>query len=153
VETTSPAKFPLRFRVPAWSRQMAFRVNGTELGIAPEPGWTTVERKWQTGDVIELTIPLRFRLVAIDSWHPDRVAVVRGPVVYAQQIPHKNVVHLPPDNDALNDWFIPTDDPTVFRFKGQIEASQRDDFMPFYRFAELERYRLYHDPGMRTDLW
>jgi DUF1680 family protein len=132
---------------------MAFSVNGTELGLAPLPGWTTVERNWRTGDVIEITIPLRFRLEPIDGWHAERVAVVRGPVVYAQQIPHKNVVRLPPDNDALNDWFIATDDPTVFRFKGQVEASQRDDFMPFYRFAELERYRLYHDPGMRTDLW
>ena len=153
VETTSPVKFPLRFRVPAWSRNMAFSVNDSELGVAPGPGWTTIERKWQTGDVIALTIPLRFRLVPIDNWHPERVAVVRGPVVYAQQIPHKNVTRLPPDSDALNDWFIPTEDPTVFRFQGQIEASQRDDFMPFYRFAELERYRLYHDPALRTDLW
>ena len=30
--------------------------------------------------------------------------------------------------------------PTVFRLKGQIEASQRDDFMPFYQFAKLARY-------------
>ena len=53
------------------------------------------------------------------------------------------------DEDILHG----TDNPTVFRFKGQVEASQRDDFMPFYQFAELERYRMYFDPSMRTDLW
>jgi hypothetical protein len=42
---------------------------------------------------------------------------------------------------------------STFRFKGQVEASQRDDFQPLYQFAELERYRMYFDPSMRTDLW
>jgi len=41
----------------------------------------------------------------------------------------------------------------VFRFKGHIEASQRDDFLPFYQFAEQERYRMCFDPSLRTDLW
>jgi hypothetical protein len=40
----------------------------------------------------------------------------------------------------------------VFRFQGQIEASQRDDFMPFYRFAELEPVPAYHDPGTHGPL-
>jgi hypothetical protein len=74
-------------------------------------------------------------------------------VVYAQMQPHKNAVLPPPDDDALNDWFIPTDDPVVFAFKGQVPASQRDDFMPYYRFEELARYRMYFDPSTRTDLW
>ncbi|NJD10304.1 MAG: hypothetical protein FIB01_07615 [Gemmatimonadetes bacterium] len=154
LDPAAPATFALRFRVPAWARDVSCRVNGSATEVAAKPGeWASLAREWRKGDIVELTIPLRFRRVPIDEWHPNRVAVVRGPVVYAQQIPHKNVVRIPPDDDALNDFFIAGNDPTVFRFKGQIEASQRDDFMPFYRFAELERYRLYHDPAMRTDLW
>jgi hypothetical protein len=154
VETPRPQRFPLQLRAPAWASGVSVSVNGSSSGAQVRPGeWINVSREWRDGDTVELVIPLRFRRQPIDEWHPDRVAIVRGPVVYAQQIPHKNVVRIPPDHDALNDWFIATDDPTVFRFKGQVEASQRDDWVPFYRFGELERYRLYHDPAMRTDLW
>jgi uncharacterized protein len=154
VQVAAPTRFALRLRVPAWSNGFAARVNGATVDLVARPGdWASLAREWHDGDRVTLTIPLRFRRVPIDRWHPNRVAIVRGPVVYAQQIPHKNVVRIPPDDAALNDWLIPTDRPTVFRFKGQIEASQRDDFLPFYQFEELERYRMYFDPSMRTDLW
>ena len=150
----APARFTLKLRVPAWAPGAGVKVNDAAVQAPVRPGqWAAIEREWRDGDRVTLTIPLRFRRAPIDKWHPNRVAIVRGPVVYAQQIPHKNVVRIPPDDDALNDWLIPTDRPTVFRFKGQIEASQRDDFLPFYQFAELERYRMYFDPSMRTDLW
>jgi len=154
IQSSMPVGFPLRLRVPGWASGVTVKVNGVAAASQAVAGnWTSIEREWRDGDRVVLTIPLRFRRVPIDKWHPNRVAIVRGPVVYAQQIPHKNVVPIPPDDAALNDWLIPTDNPIVFRFKGQVEASQRDDFQPFYRFAELERYRMYFDPSMRTDLW
>ena len=154
IATESPTRFTLGMRVPAWSRGVSLRVNGVAHEALAAPGtWLTVEREWRSGDRVELTIPLRFRRVPIDRWHPDRVAIVRGPAVYAQQIPHKLLVHPPRDDEALNDWLLPTDRPGVFRFRGQVEASQRDDFKPFYDFAEMERYRLYTDPVLRADLW
>lgn len=154
IQTSTPVGFALRLRVPGWSSGVAVTVNGVAAASQAVAGnWTSIEREWRDGDRVVLTIPLRFRRVPIDKWHPNRIAIVRGPVVYAQQVPHKNVVPIPPDDAALNDWLIPTDNPIVFRFKGQVEASQRDDFQPFYRFAELERYRMYFDPSMRTNLW
>jgi len=154
IATGAPARFTLKLRVPGWSSGVTARVNGASVDVAARAGqWLAIKREWRDGDRVELTIPLRFRRVPIDQWHPQRVAIARGPVVYTQQVPHKNVVRIPPDDDALNDWFIATDKPTVFRFKGQIEASQRDDFLPFYEFAELERYSMYFDPGLRADLW
>lgn len=154
IETAVPARFKLKLRVPGWSKGVTIQVNGASVDVAARAGdWAVIEREWRNGDRVDLTIPLGFRRVPIDQWHPNRVAIVRGPVVYAQQVPHKNVVRIPADDAALNDWLIPTDLPTVFRFKGQVEASQRDDFLPFYQFAELERYRMYFDPALRTDLW
>lgn len=149
-----PARFTLAMRVPTWSEGVTVRVNGEAVPGPAAPGtWATLEREWRGGDRVELTIPLRFRCVPIDRWHPDRVAIARGPAVYAQEIPHKLLVHPPRDEEALNDWFIPTDRPGVFQFRGQVEASQRDDFKPFYAFAEMERYRLYTDSALRADLW
>ena len=154
IDTDAPTRFTLKLRIPSWSTGVGIKVNGAATNVPIKAGeWAALEREWHGGDRVELTIPLRFRRVPIDRQHPDRVAIARGPVVYAQQIPHKNVVRIPPDEAALNAWFVPTDKPTVFGFKGQVEASQRDDFQPFYQFEELERYRLYHDPSMRTDLW
>jgi DUF1680 family protein len=154
LDTESPTRFTLGMRVPAWSEGVSLRLNGENVDAPTTPGsWLTLEREWRGGDRLEMTIPLRFRRVPIDRWHPDRVAIVRGPAVYAQQIPHKLLVHPPKDDEALNDWLLPTDRPGLFRFRGQVEASQRDDFKPFYAFAEMERYRLYTDSELRTDLW
>jgi uncharacterized protein len=154
IGTSAPVRFPLHLRIPGWSSGVTLTVNGTAASVPVRPGeWATIQREWSDGDHVRLTLPLRWRRVPIDRWHPDRIAIVRGPVVYAQMQPHKNAVLPPPDDDALNDWFIPTDDPVVFAFKGQVPASQRDDFMPYYRFEELARYRMYFDPSTRTDLW
>ncbi len=35
----------------------------------------------------------------------------------------------------------------------QEEASQTDNFRPFYSFVEMERYRMYTHPELRSDLW
>lgn len=154
VETTQPVNFTLKLRVPGWSKNVLFKVNGNPVNVETSPGqWASIRRNWQKDDRLEMTIPLRFHRVPIDRWHPDRVAIVRGPVVYAQQIVHKHLVSIPSDDDALNEWMVATDNPTVFRYTGQEQSSQRDDFMPFYRFEEMQSYRMYSDPSLRNVLW
>ncbi|MBW8016629.1 MAG: hypothetical protein FVQ82_10605 [Planctomycetes bacterium] len=154
LDMPAPFVFSLKFRVPAWSKNVSFKINGSVANVTVKPGnWATIKRQWRSGDQIQMTIPLTFRRSPIDKWHPNRIAIVRGPVVYAQQIVHKNLVSIPPDDDALNKWMVPTDNPAVFQYAGQEQSSQRDDFMPFYRFGEMERYRMYFDSSMRNILW
>ena len=154
LEMAQPVNFTLKLRVPGWSEGVSFKVNRNTVKVQARPGqWVSIRRDWQGGDRIEMTIPLRFRRAPIDRWHPDRVAIVRGPVIYAQQVVHKHLVSIPPDDEALNEWMVPTEDPTVFRYSGQEQSSQRDDFIPFYQFAEMQSYRMYFDPAMRNVLW
>jgi DUF1680 family protein len=154
LDMAQPANFTLKLRMPGWSKGVLFKVNGESVNVQAQPGqWASIHRKWQGGDLVEMTIPLHFRRVLIDHWHPNRVAIVRGPVVYAQQVVHKHLVSIPTDNEALNEWMVATDDPAVFRYAGQEQSSQRDDFMPFYQFAEMQSYRMYFDPAMRNILW
>jgi hypothetical protein len=154
LEMSQPANFTLRLRVPGWSSGVSFKVNGNAVNVAARPGeWASIRREWQGGDRIEMTIPLRFRRAPIDRQHPDRVAIIRGPVVYAQQVVHKHLVRLPKTDETLNEWLVATKDPTVFQYAGQEQSSQRDDFMPLYRFAEMETYRMYFDPALRNVLW
>ena len=40
-----------------------------------------MQRKWKTGDRIELELPLPMRLEAIDPRHSETVALVSGPLV------------------------------------------------------------------------
>ena len=77
-----PATFALKLRVPGWSNGLAVRVNGQLQTAGAIPGqWSTISREWKQGDTVEVTIPLRFRRVPIDEQHPNRVAIVRGPLV------------------------------------------------------------------------
>lgn len=154
LDMTQPVSFTLHLRVPGWGEGVSFKVNGAALDLRARPGrWASIRREWRNGDLVEMTLPLRFGRAPIDRWHPNRVAIVRGPVVYAQQIVHKHLVSIPPNDEALNEWMVATSDPAIFRYTGQEQSSQRDDFMPFYRFTEMQSYRMYFDPALRNVLW
>jgi uncharacterized protein len=38
-------------------------------------------REWRTGDRVEVELPLKMRLEAVDRQHPDTVALLTGPLV------------------------------------------------------------------------
>ena len=67
-----PTTFALRFRVPGWCAEMSITVNGNVAVIHPAPGaWARIE-------------PMALRTLPADRQHPDRVAILYGPVVLAQ---------------------------------------------------------------------
>jgi Beta-L-arabinofuranosidase, GH127 len=57
-------------------------VNG-KRGSAPiVPGtFASIEREWRSADRVELDLPLRHRLQAVDAEHPNIVALSSGPLV------------------------------------------------------------------------
>lgn len=76
----------IRLRIPAWAAGATLAVNGARQPQAPEPGgYAALQHAWSVGDVIELDLPMRPRLLQA---HPlveearNQVAVQRGPVVY-----------------------------------------------------------------------
>jgi DUF1680 family protein len=150
-----PATFALKLRVPAWSTGMTIRVNGQSQTAAVKPGeWAAITREWKSGDTVEIAIPLRFRRVPIDEQHPNRVALVRGPVVYAQEDPHKWLSEIPGSDDELDKLMKPlANNPAIFQIGNEPVVQQRNAFKPYYSFAELERYRMYFDARHRRVLW
>ena len=44
-------------------------------------GWATLNRRWHSGDRIELTLDMQPRLEPIDPRHPETVALLYGPLV------------------------------------------------------------------------
>ncbi len=78
-------EFALKLRIPAWADGATLSVNGKAL-LQPASGkYAEIRRRWTAGDVVELVLPLRVRLLEA---HPlveearNQVAVQRGPVVY-----------------------------------------------------------------------
>jgi len=80
------ASWKLSLRVPAWSQGYAVSLNGQELDIPVDGnGYLVVERTWQRGDELLLTLPMEPAFVApnprIDALR-GCVALARGPLVY-----------------------------------------------------------------------
>jgi len=82
VTPAKPGKFPLKLRIPAWSRKTTVAVNGQDFaGVAGT--YLCIERNWNPGDVIKIQLDLRIQIhEAADGG--GRVALTYGPVVLAQ---------------------------------------------------------------------
>jgi DUF1680 family protein len=158
-----PAAFAIRFRVPQWAQGMSIRINGQPAAVESRPGtWASIERRWTSGDRIEVTIPLTLRMEAVDRQHPDRVAVMRGPVVLVLEgAYHAAHFRLPKRDDDLAQWLVPEkwtpplavlteskeshDATSVFRVVPPDKRPVRLRFRPFYDVPEHYPYFMYFD--------
>ena len=80
VKTSKVAEFAVNLRIPAWAEGASVAVNGKREAAAAG-GFSRVQRQWRDGDRIDLELPLKARLEAIDARHPDTTALVMGPLV------------------------------------------------------------------------
>jgi uncharacterized protein len=80
VKTSRSAELAVNLRIPQWAEGASIAVNGKRKA-ASAGSFASVKRKWKNGDRIELELPLRTRLEAIDAQHPETVALLAGPLV------------------------------------------------------------------------
>jgi uncharacterized protein len=87
VTPSTPQRFAVKLRIPAWSQATTLKVNGKPFEAQPA-SYAHLERRWAKGDVIELALDMRCRLIRAKpglSEGGDRFqALVRGPVVLAR---------------------------------------------------------------------
>jgi hypothetical protein len=81
IAAPKPVAMDLRLRIPGWAGpRTAIAVNGREVA-RPRPGqFASLPRTWRDGDEVVLTIDRRRRLEPVDAQHPDRVALMDGPL-------------------------------------------------------------------------
>jgi hypothetical protein len=95
VEQTPTTARALSFRVPGWCTAPAARVNGRPTPRGSN-GYVRVERAWQSGDVVELDLPMEPRLIEAHPWIESTrgcVAIERGPLVYClEQADHPDTL-------------------------------------------------------------
>ena len=84
VESDEP--FSIALRIPGWARGASLSVNGQPTETPTEPGsYAVLKRPWQSGDVIELSLPMPVKMMVADQRIEQtrgQVAVMRGPIVY-----------------------------------------------------------------------
>ncbi|MBP6507103.1 MAG: glycoside hydrolase family 127 protein [Opitutaceae bacterium] len=102
ISPEKPATFSLRLRIPGWAQgrpvptdlyayddptpaDWTLKVGESPVNAKLEQGFAVITRKWQTGDVVELDLPMPVRKVhghaAILAVRGD-AALERGPVLY-----------------------------------------------------------------------
>jgi len=85
-EVAVSGPFTLRMRIPGWAKRAELSVGGERVADDLESGSYASERRlWKAGDVVELDLPMRVRMMAADprlEQARDHVAVARGPIVY-----------------------------------------------------------------------
>ena len=90
VATTQAGEFALNLRIPEWAEGAQIFVNGMRRKETPVAGqFASIRREWRSGDRVELELPLKTRLEAIDAQHSDTVALLRGPLVLMAMKPEQ----------------------------------------------------------------
>jgi DUF1680 family protein len=85
IKPDKPAELALCLRIPGWCRGATLSVDGEQVAMNVEKGYARLQRQWQSGDRIELNLPMPVERIEA---HPrvaadrGRVAVCRGPLVY-----------------------------------------------------------------------
>jgi hypothetical protein len=138
VTPTASAVFNLKFRVPAWCQGASVEINGSKQEVVCKPGtWATLGRRWSAGDLVKVRLPMSPRLVPIDKQHPDRVAVVVGPVVLVQE---QDSMMAAAGRDPSK-WMLPSGQPLEYR----VPSKPTRPFVPFYRVGMGTSYGMYFD--------
>lgn len=100
VNPAHAASFTVFVRWPAWASSLDIQVNGQPYPLVGNRRGTYVPlaRTWEPGDTVTLTFPMQTQLIVANPRVTDdygRVAVQRGPLVYALEQVDQNGVALP----------------------------------------------------------
>ena len=119
IEAAPAHEVSLMLRIPGWCDDASLSINGeaSDAPLAPA-SYVELRRAWKSGDVIELRLAMRPRLIKA---HPkaeeirNHIAVMRGPIVYCLE-----GLDLPDDVSIL-DVYAPDD--------MRLTAKREDDLL------------------------
>ncbi len=149
------AKFSVKLRIPSWARNepipgnlykylddksepVTVKVNDKAFDALVVHGYLTLDRQWESGDAIELSLPMSVRRVVC---HPNAkaneglVAIERGPIVYCAEFK---------DNEGLDVRNLKISDDVTFDatyekdfFNGVITLKGNNGIklIPYYLYA------------------
>jgi DUF1680 family protein len=83
IQTNTAVSMPMYIRYPSWAVSGAtVRVNGKNFRVQQKPGsYICIDRKWKTGDKLEINFPMSLHLVPTEN--ESVAAIAYGPIVLA----------------------------------------------------------------------
>ena len=164
-----PVEFTLKIRIPdrtesdlytatpELGEKFTVAVNGTAQTLSVKNGFVSLRRRWHTGDVVSLALPMDVQRVHCDARvkaNGGRVALIRGPITY-------NIESVDHDCD-INELILPTDMPLnavwrpellggVMAIEGRGATGSDDGRKPTKVFAVPNYVRL--NRGGRSQVW
>lgn len=104
VQLQNPENLSLLVRIPNWSKKSSLMVNGEPVGNLIPGAYVKIERRWKTGDAIDLNLDMRGRVLSLGEF-PENMAIVRGPVVLSRdtrlsEIPIESMIRPVADKDG-----------------------------------------------------
>jgi len=86
VEPQQAPEFAVNLRIPDWCDEPSVAVGGKQIEkLDIRKGYARIQRKWNPGDVIALSLPMKVRRIEANprvEADRGRVALRRGPIVY-----------------------------------------------------------------------
>ena len=150
-QSSKPKSFTIRIRKPWWARNgYSLKINNALLDQATESnGFITIQRKWNEGDKLELSLPMSIYSESMPD-NKDRISFLYGPIVLAGRLgdtmpnPVYGVPVLLTENKNITEWLHPAaNEPLSFEMKG-IGKPFDVKLKPFYKIYK-EYYSVYWD--------
>lgn len=170
--TDKPVEFALNVRHPRWVRsgRLTFKLGDETWSPQSEPSsYVTIDRRWQNGDRLEVTLPMRTTVETMPNV-PDYAAIRHGPIILAaktgaedlqglvaddgrwshiahgQLLPLDNAPMLVAEMSDIPEKITPVDDAETLQFKAEalIRPETFKDLIlePFFRIHDA-RYIMY----------
>jgi DUF1680 family protein len=79
------SKFNIKVRKPEWTSSPKVEVNGQIVNATIKDGYINIERKWEEGDVIKVTLPMSLKKVPTPDG-ANHYSFMYGPIVLAANI-------------------------------------------------------------------
>ena len=83
IASQESAEFPLYIRIPGWAIGAKLVVGKKEQVEAPAGSFACIDREWQSGDKVTLTLPMEIRG---ERRYHNSIAIHRGPLVFSLEV-------------------------------------------------------------------
>lgn len=113
--TQGSSTFKLLVRYPAWvaKGELKISVNDKEIAYSAAPSsYISIDRKWQKGDVVKITLPMRNTIEHLPNV-PEYIAIMHGPILLGAKTGTEDLKGLIADDSRFGQYaggeYLPVD--------------------------------------------
>lgn len=82
IDPSREASFDVKLRIPRWCQNASISINGALTASVAGGQFYGLTRTWKPGDVVELDMPMTWRVIRGRKSQVGRAAILRGPTIF-----------------------------------------------------------------------